>query len=104
MSTTHLESILGARIAVFNSVDFKKLCKDLPVIARNSLDNGKSTNLWYEEVVPRESRFIFHITRYVYADDDQDKISNLLTVKKNLIQVGGNATVGYGVSQVTKLS
>ncbi|MEO0625668.1 MAG: type III-B CRISPR module RAMP protein Cmr4 [Bacteroidota bacterium] len=35
--------------------------QELPVIARNYLDNGQSKNLWYEEVVPRESIFGFVI-------------------------------------------
>nr|MCR4935516.1 hypothetical protein [Oscillospiraceae bacterium] len=33
----------------------------LPVLSRNCLEDGRSTNLWYEEVVPHESVFSFAV-------------------------------------------
>ncbi|MDP2061063.1 MAG: hypothetical protein Q8J97_15070, partial [Flavobacteriaceae bacterium] len=36
---------------------FMKICEDLPVVARNQL--GKQRNLWYEELVPRQTEFWF---------------------------------------------
>lgn len=43
--------------------DFKKYSNndELPVIARNCLENGVSKNLWYEQVLPRKSRLAFFI-------------------------------------------
>ena len=51
--------INGRRIYIIKNTDYSKLM--LPVVARNKLDNGKSENLWYEEVVPHHSIFTFYI-------------------------------------------
>ena len=73
--------------------------EQLPVIARNQLDNGKSENLWYEEVVPAESRFVF----FVSYDDEEifakfDKI-----IQEKVIQIGANGSIGYGFCKITKV-
>lgn len=70
----------------------------LPVIARNYLENGKSSNLWYEEVVPHESIFYF-----IVASDDEAALAEFVTALKQagVIQFGGNASIGYGLCQVT---
>lgn len=83
-----IEKYLGERIALFSENDFKTICDNehLPIIARNKLDNGISSNLWYEQIVPREAVF--------YTQMIGDK--NLELFDKKVIQIGGNATVGYG--------
>ncbi|MBL7790874.1 MAG: hypothetical protein JNK77_01025 [Saprospiraceae bacterium] len=70
---------------------FHQVAMDLPVIARNYLDNGESKNLWYEEVVPRETRFGCII-------QGPESILNAFhtEISGKVIQLGGNATVGYG--------
>lgn len=69
----------------------------LPVIARNYLENGKSSNLWYEEVVPHESVFYF-----VVASENENAVSNFAkAVNDKIIQFGGNASIGYGLCKVT---
>jgi CRISPR-associated protein Cmr4 len=85
------ETILGKRLALFHEDDFKTICNNehLPVIARNQLENGISQNLWYEQIVPRESRFFMLIQQpndSTFATDINGKV----------IQIGANATVGYG--------
>jgi len=91
---------LTDNIALFHDDDFKTICKRLPVIARNQLNNGISNNLWYEEIVPRRSLFYFFI-----ETDDSDKFNKELSKKhNNRVQVGGNATVGYGLSEVKPIS
>lgn len=52
-----LKSFLGENLALFEDKAFEEL--DLPVIARNQLENGKSKNLWYEEVVPKKNEILF---------------------------------------------
>ena len=39
--------------------EMEQICSDdnLPIIARNVLDNGESKNLWYEQVLPAEESF-----------------------------------------------
>ena len=77
---------------------FKVLTEELPVIARNQLDNGESKNLWYEEFVPRET--IFGI---VIQGENKLLDSFNDTVNGKVIQIGGNATVGYGYCLFTSI-
>lgn len=84
------ETLFGSNLVCLNSTDFKALCKKLPVIARNQLENGISQNLFYEEVVPRESRFFSFVVR---PDGDNSFASKM---KNTRVQVGANATIGYG--------
>jgi len=76
---------------------FREGVLELPVVARNCLDNGKSVNLWYEEFVPRESVFVFAIQ----VDDDAAEF--LSGLRHKVIQIGANATVGYGYCEITLL-
>jgi CRISPR-associated protein Cmr4 len=79
-----------------NQAKFVEAAEELPVIARNFLDNGISKNLWYEEIVPRESLFVTCI-----QGDIESPLAKELNEK--VIQIGGNATVGYGFCLFTKL-
>jgi len=90
-------------LAVFTDQQMNNLLEDLPVIARNQLDNGISKNLWYEEFVPRKSIFItMTFCDVPYLEKDVDGI--LLGANNNteIIQIGANATVGYGYCQFRK--
>lgn len=68
---------------------------DLPIVARNYLENGVSKNLWYEELVPHKSIFYFSI---VYPDDINkeylNEFNNVIT--NNIMRFGGGASIGYG--------
>lgn len=77
-----------------------KLSKyDLPVIARNVLDdNGTSKNLWYEEFVPHESVFGFIILTPDEMDSDFKK-----ELTSTPIQFGANASIGYGLMRFTEV-
>ncbi|MBQ8889888.1 MAG: hypothetical protein IJY59_10465 [Bacteroidaceae bacterium] len=76
--------------------NFKELCNDehLPIIARNKLDNGESVNLWYEQVLPSKS-----VLGTVIECDEG--LVNALNGK--IVQIGANATVGYGYCTFVKL-
>ena len=69
---------------------------DLPIVARNQLDNGISKNLWYEEIVPHQSVFY----TIVMGPDEQMREFNK-QVHNQVIQFGGNASVGCGYTKVT---
>jgi len=104
--TGQLEPILGDTIAMFHHDDLKKHCKNLPVIPRNYLENGISQNLWYEEVVPRQSLF-YTIIAAPEADSEaiktiDEKFFNEL--QNNIIQIGGNATIGYGCTKIDQIN
>lgn len=93
-----LASLFGNRVAILHASDFKQLSEELPIIARNHLENGTSVNLWYEQVVPRETRFYCPIV----ASDDQLK-NALTTIMRSQLQIGGNATVGYGLTHFSQI-
>jgi len=101
-----LESFLGKNLALFNDKDFKELT--LPVLARNYLEDGVSKNLWYEEVVPKKSKFYFAIAKPTNLDE-ADRKEKLEAFEKRFdnssrIQFGANKSIGYGYSKVEKVS
>lgn len=73
--------------------------EELPVIARNCLENGQSKNLWYEQVLPRKSRLAF----FVMHDGEIDGHFNA-AVTSTLVQIGANATVGYGICKISRIT
>ena len=79
---------------------FKELCDNyhLPVIARNYLNDGKSENLFYEQVLPRMSRLYFVLMCPESIGDR--KFSEKL--QEQLVQIGANASVGYGYCKITR--
>ena len=79
---------------------FGLLVNELPVLSRNNLENGVSKNLWYEEVVPREAVFGFVILAQE-GDEHFKTFNELLTA--NVIQIGANATIGYGLCKLQKI-
>ena len=89
---------LGKDIALFPDDMLKKKKKKLPVIARNKLENGLSENLWYEEIVPRESRFVFFIHKEGKYQNDFDEL-----IESELLQIGANASVGMGYVKIKKM-
>jgi CRISPR-associated protein Cmr4 len=92
-NVSSLKPLLGEHVVLVNSNDFREL--ELPVIARNHLENGISENLWYEEVVPYDSRFGFFIIENdnSYSEKFEDGI-------KRIIQIGANASIGYGLCKI----
>jgi len=85
-----LPPIFNKNLAVLSDMNFMQI--ELPVIARNSLDeNGKSKTLWYEEIVPKESTFFFSLIK------DKDFIKEFDEILENeIIQIGANRSIGYG--------
>lgn len=84
---------MGFNYGKVSDKEFKDLCSDdnLPIIARNELDNGESKNLWYEQVLPAES------VLYTFIDDKNDNVlSQKLSGEKTIVQIGAGATIGYG--------
>lgn len=87
----------------------EKLVKEinLPVLARNQLDNGISKNLWYEEVVPHEAVFFTAVLADGTASglDALQSFDQYITGENgnSLVQFGGNASIGYGLTKVSKV-
>lgn len=92
---------IGKNIAVFHCADLQHITNGLPVIARNNL--GENKNLWYEEVVPKATRFVF----FVKAEDSDNerlaKFEKIITSENNPVQIGANGSVGYGYCKITKI-
>ena len=93
----HSEDIVVLPDEAFNKVVSNE---SLPVIARNYLDNGISKNLWYEQVIPRFSVFVMPV---MYPANDGHFQEFHKTLTGNLLQIGGNATVGYGYARVNNV-
>lgn len=95
-----LKALLGDAAVVLPDAKLRHLTDNhhLPVIARNYLENGQSANLWYEQVLPRQTRFACTLLRpatpRLAADFDSRLTGN------GLVQVGANATVGYGYCKI----
>ncbi len=106
MQVSKIPSIFPENLAVLNDKAFQEL--SLPVVARNRLENGESKNLWYEEIVPKYSNFIFFIGRdndeYI-DEEDRPKIKQFLNSFENekLYQIGANKTIGFGICKIEKV-
>lgn len=85
-----IENLIGKNYAFApNLKDY-----DLPIIARNNLENGISTNLWYEEFVPYGS--VFYMV--ILTPEKECKLDF-----SKPVQIGGNASVGYGFSKIEEI-
>jgi CRISPR-associated protein Cmr4 len=91
------------KLALFGE-NFNELTANLPVIARNQLESGRSENLWYEEIVPHQSRFITFVSVPEVAEVENyfQKFNKELT--SSLIQIGANGSIGYGLCKFTLLN
>ena len=84
----------GKEVHIMAEDQFRSL--ELPVMARNKLDNGISRNLWYEQIVPHESLFaLVVIGSEAHLGIFRDAVSG------KVIQFGGNASIGYGLCKVS---
>ena len=88
---------LPRRVEIESNEMFHERCDNLnlPIIARNCLENGVSQNLWYEQILPMETIL------YTVTIDDDDTLENVL--EGQLVQIGANATIGYGFCYFKKL-
>ncbi|MBK9961553.1 MAG: type III-B CRISPR module RAMP protein Cmr4 [Saprospiraceae bacterium] len=88
-------------VASFHQKDIRSICSRLPVMARNYLENGISGNLWYEEVVPKETHFYFYLSHPESNNLFEEGLKNIAVNFK--VQIGGNASVGYGLCKIIKI-
>lgn len=96
-----VRSEIGSENVAQHSVEeeeFKKYCNDdsLPIISRNCLENGESVNLWYEQVLPSLS-----VLATIIVTREENQMDNFLD--KQIVQIGANATIGYGYCKFVKL-
>ncbi|MEM7374541.1 MAG: type III-B CRISPR module RAMP protein Cmr4 [Bacteroidota bacterium] len=101
-----LSSIVGESLALLKHTPFSELCNDhhLPVIARNSLVDGRSENLWYEQIVPRQTVFFTKVMVPIDEKNYLEEFEKYLTgEKKQLVQIGANASIGQGFCQFSSI-
>lgn len=86
----------GVPVTIMRSDIFKTI--DLPIVARNHLVDGKSNNLWYEEIVPHQSRFYF----MTIWEAGEDKLYEDMKeeICKTPVSFGGNNSVGNGYCSI----
>lgn len=79
----------GKEVKIVDNDEMESLCSNdnLPIIARNKLNEGESENLWYEQVLPSETVF------YTIIREEGDSLKQL---DNKVVQIGANATIGYG--------
>jgi CRISPR-associated protein Cmr4 len=98
-----LLNVKNVRIALVSDQTMAELCSDLylPVITRNAIDDGESQNLWYEQILPRFTRLYFV---NIWKSENQQKFVENTIVGNNkcALQVGGNASVSYGFTSISK--
>lgn len=105
--TASLSDLLGENLALLDDSDLAGL--ELPVVARNYLVDRDSKNLWYEEVVPKESRFCFLIAKPTNLDERDkaeklERFDNIFEKEGSRVQFGANKSIGYGFCRVKKVS
>ncbi|MEZ4773691.1 MAG: type III-B CRISPR module RAMP protein Cmr4 [Bacteroidia bacterium] len=102
-AASSLKNLIGeGPVVIVPDQTFRKLCNDLhlPVIARNALNDGESVNLWYEQVLPRQTRMV----AFIIAPEGDTLVNSFDTHNQaSVIQIGGNASVGYGFTRWTAL-
>lgn len=81
---------------------FMKICSDLPVVARNNL-NENEKNLWYEEHVPRQTEFWFFHIHYNKENITNPMETIMGNTKSVPVQIGANASVGEGYCKIEEL-
>lgn len=97
---TTVETIINADESLSANTFCEKVDDyNLPVIARNHLEDGTSTNLWYEQVLPRETKLFFTV---VYNDETLFSTFKDAVIK-HPIQIGANASVGYGFCKIEEI-
>ncbi len=94
-----LISLMGERVIIFNDSTLKDI--GYPVVARNCTIEGKE-NLWYEEIAPRESVFFFAVDKEEGTDPKTGQEFDRLLCEE-LIQFGGNSSIGYGFANIEKM-
>ena len=105
------ELLKEEHIVILPEEQFKSYLNELPVIARNRLENGISKNLFYEEVVPRKSRFftLFSFPTTLNGYDEKDianynkEFLSTITQTELLPHIGANASIGYGVCRFKEI-
>jgi len=99
-SNINLPENFSKQFAYLKHNNAKPFYKDLPTVARNKVGNGDSdNNLWYEELVPHKSTFITYI-----SCDEENKVNGFEdALAKDVIQIGANSSVGYGLCKFHKV-
>ena len=94
---SRLFDLFGEKLVLLSDEKFMELVQDenLPIIARNYLENGVSQNLWYEQILPRQCHFSFLVLSPLPDDNSLGDFSTTLT--SNTFQIGANASIGYGL-------
>lgn len=124
---SHFDGEEGAGKSIIEHKAFTELCSndELPIVARNSLIG--TGNLWYEQVLPQKSIFgtiliepsSVEVSRKEKDGEAQESekakyktvsvsVQNMdkiitKTFDKQIVQIGANATIGYGYCQFIKI-
>ncbi|GHT33821.1 type III-B CRISPR module RAMP protein Cmr4 [Bacteroidia bacterium] len=90
----------SVKAEIIDDKKFIQLCGDdeLPIIARNKVETEtESGNLWYEQIIPPEAVF------YTFLQSPTNDLENAILENNEIVQIGANATIGYGYCKFIKL-
>lgn len=111
LNAQNLSPLFDDKLVLMHNDDFKEIAISLPVIARNQLENGESQNLFYEEVLPRKSKFFTfiafpsddHIAQADKTDFTNAQINFKKAIQDEIVQIGANGSIGYGMCKLTNI-
>jgi len=99
----------GAPLALIKDDVFKTI--SLPIITRNKIAKTQEddNNLFYEEIIPRRTIFYSYMITPSKANIADENIKNRFIdfideIKKENIQIGANASIGYGLCRFEEMS
>jgi CRISPR-associated protein Cmr4 len=91
-------------LSVFDDTIFARICeRSIPVVARNQIkSDGTSGNLFYEEVLPRNTYLYCLIggDKFITDSGEAKKFFDEVAKAGRIFQFGGNFSIGYGFSKI----
>ena len=101
----NMDDVLLQDVYLISDMLFKHLVNNATqIIARNKLkDNKTSDNLWYEETLPADTVLYSFILPSVANETDLSNLKTHWLQDNPICQIGGNETVGYGISRISFL-
>lgn len=90
--------INGCKFLNIPKIEWEKF--DVVLTDRSKAKKPITQNLWYEELVPHGSVFYFSVIRHDDKNESKDEPIKL----EGIFQFGGHASLGYGYTNVSKIS
>ncbi len=94
--------LLGDNIVILSDSQMENALSQLPLIERSNLETGFSHQLYYEEMIPTNSKFFVFISFFKHETLELDKIFVSNTNNK-YIQIGISENLGCGHCKMSQI-